>query len=202
MGNAVCTVNFPNSLTADEPSMTSGKVVSRNVPGMIRLEKREGTACGLEGRITFRKNVLTTQWSYKKTNSSERGLTFTAERSNTVDPIQEKVEVQTKVWIQYHFVILPKVKQRHDVNLSLNLQCRYSAPPPHCHVLRQPRRASCSLQAQPTPPSSQFQALSAPHSSQYPPLPRLNVDFAAQLLTGGEFVSFSLQVSLDFSGFA
>ena len=123
MGNAVCTVNFPNSLTADDPSMTSGKVVSRNVPGMIRLEKREGTACGLEGRITFRKNVLTTQWSYKKTNSSERGLTFTAERSNTVDPIQEKAEVQTKVWIQYHFVILPKVKQRHNVNSSLNLQC-------------------------------------------------------------------------------
>ena len=96
MGNAVCTVNYPNSLSHGVPSMTSGKV-GDTAPGMIRLEKREGTAVGVEGRITFRKNIKTTRWSYKKTNSSEIGGSVSIERGVTVDPIQEKAEVSAKV---------------------------------------------------------------------------------------------------------
>jgi len=122
MGNAVCTVNFPNSLTADEPSMTSGQVVQQNVPGMIRLEKTSGTACGLEGRITFRKNVKNTEWSYKKTNSSERGLTFTTERSSTVDAIQEKAEVQTKIAASLN-ISVQEVRENYTVH-KINIDDR------------------------------------------------------------------------------
>ena len=76
--------------------MTSGKV-GDTAPGMIRLEKREGTAVGVEGRITFRKNIKTTRWSYKKTNESGIGGSISIERGVTVDPIQEKAEVSAKV---------------------------------------------------------------------------------------------------------
>lgn len=53
--------------------MIHGKVTEDNSPGMIRLSKRDSALIGCKGQIEFKKNILSTQWSYRKTNSKSVG---------------------------------------------------------------------------------------------------------------------------------
>lgn len=58
MGNAVITIHHPTSLDHGIPGMEAGKIVD-STNSMIRLEKREGTACGCGGFVQFKKKSAT-----------------------------------------------------------------------------------------------------------------------------------------------
>lgn len=66
MGNAAITIHHPTSLESGIPYLEAGKVLEKTT-SMMRLEKRDGAAVGCGGRITFKKNVLESQWTYKVT---------------------------------------------------------------------------------------------------------------------------------------
>ncbi|CAK6983105.1 hypothetical protein%2C partial [Scomber scombrus] len=66
MGNAAITIHHPTSLDNGIPYLESGKIVSK-LPSMIRLEKKDGAAVGCGGRVTFKKNVLESEYTYKIT---------------------------------------------------------------------------------------------------------------------------------------
>eukprot|EP00064_Thunnus_orientalis_P024513 superscaffoldBa00010625_g24808 len=85
MGNAAVTIHHPTSLDTGVPYLEAGKILEK-IPGMIRLEKRDGAAVGCGGRITFKKNVLESQWTYKVTRqfsaNFEIGEELTVNASN------------------------------------------------------------------------------------------------------------------------
>ena len=66
MGNAAVTINHPTSLDTGDPYLEAGKILNK-IPGMIRLEKRDGAAVGCGGRVTFKKNVLESQYTFRIT---------------------------------------------------------------------------------------------------------------------------------------
>eukprot|EP00064_Thunnus_orientalis_P025415 superscaffoldBa00012799_g25782 len=66
MGNAAITIHHPTSLDTGVPYLEAGKVLEK-IPSMIRLEKRDGVAVGCGGRVTFKKNVLESEWTYRVT---------------------------------------------------------------------------------------------------------------------------------------
>ena len=55
MGNAVITINHPAHLHHGGPILEGGKGTA-NTTTMIKLEKKEGAACGCGGRIQLRKH--------------------------------------------------------------------------------------------------------------------------------------------------
>jgi len=85
MGNAAITIHHPTSLDHGVPYLEAGKIIDATT-SMIRLEKRDGAAVGCGGRITFKKNVLESNWTYRVTktisSSFEVGTEITVKASD------------------------------------------------------------------------------------------------------------------------
>jgi len=77
MGNAVCTIHHPTSLGLPPPYLSAGREAHIGKTGcQVRFVKRDGTACGVGGRQTFKRNVQESQWSYKYTKTTRKSLSI------------------------------------------------------------------------------------------------------------------------------
>jgi len=88
MGNAAITIHHPTSLEHGIPYLEAGKIIT-TTSSMIRLEKRDGTACGCGGRIQFKKTVLKSSWTYQITKETSTSFEIGAEVSVTAKDEKE-----------------------------------------------------------------------------------------------------------------
>lgn len=78
MGNAAVTIHHPTSLDHGIPYLESGKIVHVTT-SMIRLEKKDGAAVGCGGRVTFKKNVASSEWTFRVVKENTTSLSVGTE---------------------------------------------------------------------------------------------------------------------------
>jgi len=117
----MCTIHYPNSLSHGIPHMIHGKVLEENSPGMLRLIKRDAALIGCKGQIVFKKNILSTQWSYRKTNTKSIGAKVGAgfDNSITLGPSAggkaTKEEATAKIAVELN-ISVSEVKEQYTVH--------------------------------------------------------------------------------------
>ena len=84
MGNAALTIHHPTSLKAEPPYLESGKKIN-TTGSLIRVEKKDGTACGCGGVFSFKKIVEESEFTYQITKTISQNFNIGYERSVTAE---------------------------------------------------------------------------------------------------------------------
>ena len=97
MGNAESTINHPTSLDATVSYLEHGKWEKLSTSA-IHFEKSEGAALGCGGLVSFKKNVLSSSWTFKvtKTNSMNFEIGYTVKVGEAEGKEQAIAELSTK----------------------------------------------------------------------------------------------------------
>ena len=96
MGNAAITIHHPNSLDHGIPYLESGKICDAN-NSMIRFEKKDGAAVGCGGRVTFKKTVASSEWTFKIRKENLVGLSVGVHigvEAGSEDEAMDKLSIQ------------------------------------------------------------------------------------------------------------